>query len=280
MVAFRWPFGGKKDPKEVFASGLRQAIAGWKEGGRGAFELTGHDALVTLVTHIAGGIAVKDVTDVREPLLALLGKYFANTKAWMDDSATLAGNPERAAHAIYRDIQRTLMAYRSGDFVSIQAEPQFSRRTHGKAALVAMLDAYLGSGEKGLEVALDEIIGRGSRGARDDAPIEVSGGTGSSMPDAVVIHTADEDGGVDAEYWYLSHAFGRIRRRGQSLQQGRSGRHYDCITFGTEDGRSHSVYFDISEFYGSGRVGDAARDGSTGFICPHPGCTIRTPHDH
>lgn len=243
------PKGVTEDPEDVFRRGLQDAIGVWKTRSRGRFELTGHDFLVMLVTAFAGGTRIPGLTDIREPFVDLVRSYFSNTREWMDRNPRLSGNPERAVDAIYRDVQCTLMAYRDQDFIAIQTEPQFSRRNHGKANLVTMLGGYLNGGEEGLNAAFDKVSNEAGKRASDDPSIRYSGGNGSSLEEAVVIHTLDHTWGVEAEYWYLNYTYGRIKKRSQSVRNGAGGRHYDCISFTALGGRELSIYFDISGYY-------------------------------
>ncbi len=99
-----------------------------------------------------------------------------------------------------------------------------------------------------------------STGGRSDNPysehqptvapgVHFAGGDGSSLEKAVVVLGATEPTGVDAEYaWLHEHfpGYGQVR---QGLIQGDKGV-YDRLDFTTPDGVSHTVYFDIGDYFG------------------------------
>lgn len=77
-----------------------------------------------------------------------------------------------------------------------------------------------------------------------------SGGDGTSMENAVVIQAANESAGVQAEYRWLDLHFPGYKNQDQSLLNGKGGKVYDVINFTMPDGSKHSVYFDISGYFG------------------------------
>jgi hypothetical protein len=77
-----------------------------------------------------------------------------------------------------------------------------------------------------------------------------SGGDGLSIKQAVIItETANEKTGVGAEYvWLHEHYPGyRLRFQGLRLDGGRS---YDEMKITTADGKSRTIFFDITSFFG------------------------------
>jgi hypothetical protein len=83
------------------------------------------------------------------------------------------------------------------------------------------------------------------------APSKVTytGGDGSSFEKAVVIHGANEQTGVDAEYDYLAKHFPGYHR-GKQMLTSHGKRSYDVLEFTTADGKKMRVFFDISDFLG------------------------------
>lgn len=81
------------------------------------------------------------------------------------------------------------------------------------------------------------------------AGIRFTGGDGSSIEKAVVILGATEATGVGAEYLWLNAHFPEWKGRDQSLlNQGK--RVYDVMNFTMPDGSRHTVYFDITDYFG------------------------------
>ena len=82
-----------------------------------------------------------------------------------------------------------------------------------------------------------------------DTPPLFSGGDGSSVAAAVVIHATREADSIKAEHIWLreSHPGGSITK--QELIT--SGRHmYDALAVSAADGTTHTYYFDITESFG------------------------------
>jgi hypothetical protein len=82
------------------------------------------------------------------------------------------------------------------------------------------------------------------------APAATIGGDGTSMATAVVIDAANEADGVAAEYAWLREHFPGAHGVNQSLLTPAGGRIYDALEFTARDGTKHTVYFDISRFFG------------------------------
>jgi hypothetical protein len=85
----------------------------------------------------------------------------------------------------------------------------------------------------------------------EEPTVSYSGGDGSSFAKAIVIKAPDEVSGLNAEYTYISIHYGRYEKviQGLSLMKERT---FDIITFKTSDGKKHTLYFDITDFYGKG----------------------------
>jgi hypothetical protein len=81
------------------------------------------------------------------------------------------------------------------------------------------------------------------------ARISFAGGDGSSIEKAVVIKGGTEETGVAAEYDYLAKHYTGYKVGQQSLQASK-GRSYDVIEFTTRDGKTKTIFFDISAFFG------------------------------
>jgi hypothetical protein len=76
-----------------------------------------------------------------------------------------------------------------------------------------------------------------------------SGGDGSSLENAVVVHAPSESVGVAASYkWIRDHLPGsRVTKQGLVTNGGRA---YDSMEVVTESGEKRTIYFDISEYFG------------------------------
>lgn len=92
---------------------------------------------------------------------------------------------------------------------------------------------------------------RRAKSERTSAPIRLSGGEGSSVDDAVIVHSADRASGVAAEYQRLEETFGR---RGvdwelemQMLKEV-SGRDYDVFKLKLSNGTYKTYVFDIGDY--------------------------------
>jgi hypothetical protein len=76
-----------------------------------------------------------------------------------------------------------------------------------------------------------------------------SGGDGASQESAVVVHAASEADGIRAEYAYLAAHWPGGHRGRQALLM-RAGHYYDTLELTDVQGQEHTVYFDISEYFG------------------------------
>ena len=81
--------------------------------------------------------------------------------------------------------------------------------------------------------------------------VSYAGGDGSSLEKAVIIKAPDEVSGLNAEQTYISSHYGRYKTVIQGLELKKEHR-FDIITFKTSDGKEHTLYFDITDFYGKG----------------------------
>ena len=86
----------------------------------------------------------------------------------------------------------------------------------------------------------------GCKSARNVTP---SSGNGSSFEQAVLVKAANEREGIKAEYRWLSEHYPGYKRQTQHLRAA-NGRAYDQLDIVTADGQHHSVYFDITSFFG------------------------------
>jgi hypothetical protein len=84
----------------------------------------------------------------------------------------------------------------------------------------------------------------------EKAQAAFSGGDGSSIKQAVIITEATgEKTGVRAEYVWLHQHYPGYRLRDQGLRH-EGGKSYDEMRIVTADGKSHTVVFDVSSFFG------------------------------
>jgi hypothetical protein len=81
------------------------------------------------------------------------------------------------------------------------------------------------------------------------AVISYAGGDGTSIEKAVVILGADEMSGVKAEYTWLSGHYPGWKGTNQSLLN-KDGKVYDVMDFTLPDGSKHTIYFDITDYFG------------------------------
>ena len=82
-----------------------------------------------------------------------------------------------------------------------------------------------------------------------DAPPQFSGGDGSSVAAAVVIHATRESDGIRAEHTWLREHHPGAKITTQSLVSS-GGRMYDALDVTTADGTTSKYYFDITEYFG------------------------------
>jgi hypothetical protein len=85
----------------------------------------------------------------------------------------------------------------------------------------------------------------------EQSAVSYTGGDGLSLEKAIVIKAPDEVSGLNAEQKYISTHYGRYK----TVMQGpelKKARRFDIITFKTDDGKEHTLYFDITGFYGKG----------------------------
>ena len=84
----------------------------------------------------------------------------------------------------------------------------------------------------------------------EKAKATFSGGDGLSIQQAVIItNTASEDTGVRAEYVWLHEHYPGYRLQLQSLKS-EGHKAYDVMMIRTADGKSLTIFFDITAFYG------------------------------
>lgn len=76
------------------------------------------------------------------------------------------------------------------------------------------------------------------------------GGDGSSLEQAVIIKNAkNEEEGVDAEAKWIRKVHPGWRKGDQALLS-EKGKAYDRIEYTTPDGKTKTIFFDITEFFG------------------------------
>jgi hypothetical protein len=80
--------------------------------------------------------------------------------------------------------------------------------------------------------------------------VSYSGGDGATMESAVVIEGANNSSaGIAAERKWVTEKYPGFKKVQQSLLH-KEGKSYDLIEIETADGKSKSIYFDISGFFG------------------------------
>ncbi len=79
--------------------------------------------------------------------------------------------------------------------------------------------------------------------------VSLSGGDGSSFAKAIVVKAPTDHAGVNAQHDYIGKHFGKWRTIGvQSVEHNK--RLFDIMTFTTANGKKHTLYFDITDYYG------------------------------
>lgn len=96
-----------------------------------------------------------------------------------------------------------------------------------------------------------EKMERWAQGPLPSKPVPFSGGDGSSIEKAIIVHTRDKLDGKLAMYEYMRVRFGWMR-----TYKGAGGgwipigdKLYDLCEFVTPDGKKHVLYFDMTEFW-------------------------------
>lgn len=80
--------------------------------------------------------------------------------------------------------------------------------------------------------------------------IVFEGGDGSSMEKAVIIKNAkNEEEGVESEVLWMKKVHPGWRKGNQALLI-KKGKSYDRIEYSSPDGKTMTVFFDITEFFG------------------------------
>ena len=98
-------------------------------------------------------------------------------------------------------------------------------------------------------LAIAAIIGWSAIAEATPPTISLSGGDGSSFAKAIVVKAPTDRAGVDAQHDYIAKCFGRWRSIGvKSIEH--SKRFFDIMTFTTPNGKKHTLYFDITDYYG------------------------------
>jgi hypothetical protein len=80
----------------------------------------------------------------------------------------------------------------------------------------------------------------------------LSGGDGSSLEKAIVVHAPNESAGVDAEHAYIAKHFGYSKsiKVNIELYQHKTRGVFDIFRFVGRDGKKHTVYFDVNSYIG------------------------------
>jgi hypothetical protein len=80
----------------------------------------------------------------------------------------------------------------------------------------------------------------------------LSGGDGSSIEKAIVVHAPNESAGVEAEHAYIEKHFGYSKSIKINIQlyQHKTRGVFDIFRFIGRDGKKHTVYFDVNAYIG------------------------------
>ena len=87
----------------------------------------------------------------------------------------------------------------------------------------------------------------------EKAQATFSGGDGSSIKDAVVITASSEETGNRAAYIWLHEHYPGSRFQDEGLDYDDSARYYSEIKIVTSDGKSRTVFFETTSFWGNGK---------------------------
>jgi hypothetical protein len=87
----------------------------------------------------------------------------------------------------------------------------------------------------------------------EKAQATFSGGAGSSIKDAVVITASSEETGNRAAYIWLHEHYPGSRLQDEGFDYDDSGRYYSEIKIVTPDGKSRTVFFETTSFWGNGK---------------------------
>ena len=80
-----------------------------------------------------------------------------------------------------------------------------------------------------------------------------SGGSGSSLTDAVIINASSSVVGIAMEHSWLAGKFGKENddwSLGVRMTTSENGRHFDVFRITLKTGVQISIYFDITQFFG------------------------------
>jgi len=86
-----------------------------------------------------------------------------------------------------------------------------------------------------------------------DEPGMYTGGSGTSDDSPVVIKATDSMSGILAEYAWVQGRFGKINSDWKLVLRSHGAvgnRHLEKFDIQTSDGRKHTIFFDITSFYG------------------------------
>ncbi|HWY39470.1 MAG TPA: hypothetical protein VNX27_01625 [Chthoniobacterales bacterium] len=80
--------------------------------------------------------------------------------------------------------------------------------------------------------------------------VSFTGGDGTSIGQAIVVHAPSEASGVDAEKNYIAKHFGPPISSKVDIYPDPKRGLFDIWRFTTADGKTHVVYFDINSYVG------------------------------
>src|ERR1043166_5296182 len=79
--------------------------------------------------------------------------------------------------------------------------------------------------------------------------VSFAGGDGSSLEKAIIVKATDEMSGVHAEHEYIRQHYPSSSEGAQSVRHAKD-RVYDTIDITTADGKTKTIYFDITAYFG------------------------------
>lgn len=90
-----------------------------------------------------------------------------------------------------------------------------------------------------------------TRSLTQQADITYSGGDGTGRESAVVINGAQSTfNGIASESDWIRKNHPGWRREQQAFIKGDEGKYYDRIKYSTPDGKTETIYYDITDFFG------------------------------
>lgn len=101
-------------------------------------------------------------------------------------------------------------------------------------------------------ITLAVVVGLSFSANAKQPAVWLSGGDGSSIEKAIVVHAPSESAGVEAEHAYIEKYFGYSKsiKINIELYQHKTRGVFDIFRFIGRDGKKHTVYFDVNSYIG------------------------------